>query len=91
MINLLQVILLKHDNGFTLDNFKKMFGVPSDKFLSFIFLSLKYFIYLCKFKNIRPKFESFKKHMKTPKETEYYVAKKKGKLHIHFKKWKFDL
>ena len=89
--DLLQVILVKHDKDFSLDNFKKMFGVTSDKFLSFLFLSLKYFIYLCKFKNVRPHYEYFKKHLKSQKETEYYVAKKRGKLHLHFKKWKFDL
>merc|ERR1712208_219690 len=76
--DLLQVILVKHDKDFSLDNCKKMFGVTSDKFLSFLFLSLKYFIYLCKLKNVRPHFEYFKKHLKSQKETEYYVAKKRG-------------
>ena len=88
---LLQIIHLKHDPDFILNNFKKMFGVSSDKFLSYLFLLLKYYIYVCKFKNVKPNFNAFKLYTKTQKETEYHLAKKRGKLPIHFKKWKFDL
>ena len=62
-----------------------MFGDISDKFISFLFLSLKYFIHSCKFKQVRPTFDVFKKCLQIQKETEYFVAKKRGKLHNHFK------
>ena len=41
-------ISLKYNPDFILNNFKKMFGVSSDKFLSYLFLSLKYYINLLK-------------------------------------------
>ena len=36
-------------------NITMVLGVPSDKGVSYLFLSLKYFIFLCKFKDIKPK------------------------------------
>ena len=30
-------------------------------------------------------------YIKIQKDTEYHLAKKRGKLSIHFKKWKFEL
>ena len=68
----------------------KMFGISKDKFLSYVFLCLKYYIYVCKFQGKHPSFDAFKSYMKSQKDTEYYIAKKKGKLPIHFKKWRFD-
>ena len=68
-----------------------MFGLPSEFFLTFLFLLLKYFIYSCKFKGIIPTYIAFKSFVKTQKETEYFLAKKRNKLPIHFKKWKFDV
>ena len=69
-----------------------MFGFPSDIFLTFLFLLLKYFIYSCKFKGIMPAYIAFKSFVKTQKETEYFLAKKRNKLPIHKKKkWKFDV
>ena len=86
---ILQIIHLKYNPDYILNNFKKMFGVSSDKFLSYMFLSLKYYIYLCKFKKAKPNFDAFK--LKTQKDTEYHLAKKRGKLSFHFRKWKFEL
>ena len=51
--DLLQIIHLKEDPDFVLNNKKKMFGVSSDKFLTYLILSLKYFIYRCKFQNTK--------------------------------------
>ena len=67
-----------------------MFGFPSEFFFTFLFL-LKYFIYSCKFKGIMPACIAFKSFVKTQKETEYFLAKKRNKLPIHLKKWKFDV
>ena len=67
-----------------------MFGTPSERFLSYIFLVLKYFIYICKFNDNLPSYAAFKSFVQTQKETEYSLAKKRNKLHIHFKKWSFD-
>ena len=62
----------------------KLFGFPSKKKLTFLFL-LKYFIYSCKFKGIdlMPAYIGFKSFVKTQKETEYFLAKKRNKLPIH--------
>ena len=68
-----------------------MFGFPSEIFLTFLFLLLKYFIYSCKFKGIMPAYIAFKSFVKTQKETAYFLAKKRNKLPIHFLKWKFDV
>ena len=38
-----------------------------------------------------PSYIAFKSFVKTQKETEYFLAKKRNKLHIHLKKWKFDV
>ena len=88
---ILQTIHLKYNPDFILNNFKKMFGVSSDKFRSYLFLSLKYYIYLCKFQKAKPSFDAFKLYIKRQKDIEYHLAKKRGKLSIHFKKWKFEL
>ena len=89
--SLLNSIHQKHDQNFNLTNFKKLFGISSDKFLTYLFLVVKYYIHLCKFKNVNPNFIAFKAFTKTQKESEYNLAKKRGKLSAHFKKWKFDL
>ena len=44
---------------------------------------------LCKFQRTHPSFVGFRKFIKMQKYTEYYIAKKKGKL--HFKKWRFEI
>ena len=88
---LLTLIHLKLDPNFNLTTFEKLFGTPSDKFLSYLFLLLKYFIYTCKFKSSLPNKTAFKSFVKTHKETEYFLAKKRNKLPIHLKKWKFDV
>ena len=69
--------------------FEKIFGVKDDKFITYIFLIFKYYIYLCKFKNNIPSFQGFKVYLKSCKETEYRIAKKKGTLALHFRKWKY--
>ena len=72
-------------------NFEKIFGFCEDKFVSYLFLLLKYHIYVSKFNNNVPNFAVFKSFVKKQKETEYLLAKKRNKLHIHFKKWRFDV
>ena len=71
--------------------FKNFFGICEDKFVSYLFLLLKYHIYVCKFNNNVPNFAVFKSFVKKQKETEYVLAKKRNKLPIHFKKWRFDI
>ena len=88
--DLVNVIQDKHDINFSISNFDKMFGVFKDKFLSYLFLCLKYYIYICKFQNKKPNVISCKTFIKTKRHSEYLIAKKKGKLSAHFKKWRFD-
>ena len=83
-------IIEKHIN-FNLSNFEKMFGVISDKFVTYLVLAVKYYIYVCKFKSDSPNVDHFKTFIRKQKETEYYLAKKRNKLTLHFKKWRFDL
>jgi len=61
--DLLQIIHLKEDPDFALNNFVKMFGVSSNKFLTYLFVSLKYFVYVCKYQNTKPNFNSFKTYI----------------------------
>ncbi len=63
-----------------------MFGVFKDKFLSFLFLGIKYYIYICKFQKKKPIFLSCQSFIKSKRESEYLIVKKKGKLSAHFLK-----
>ena len=71
--------------------FEKMFGCENDKFITFLFLLLKYYIYICKFQGKNPSFEGYKSYIVSNKDLEYAIAKKNNKLPLHFKKWKFKL
>ena len=88
-IDMLDVISQKCGKSVNVTNFEKMFGICSDKFLSYLFLLLKYYIYTCKFKGNLPNFIAFKCFVKKQREIEYMSAKKRNKLPIHFKKWRF--
>ena len=68
-----------------------MFGYDSDKFLTYLFLLLKYYVYICKFQNKPPSFKGYKAYVTANKELEYNIAKRNNKLSIHFRKWRFDL
>ena len=72
-----------------LSNFEKVFGIFDNKFLTYIILCTKYFIYRCKFQDKKPHVNSLKSFIKSQREIEYCIAKKKGKLSRHFKKWSF--
>ena len=71
--------------------FEKMFGYENDKFITFLFLLLKYYIYVCKFQSKNPSFEGYKTYVVSMKNVEYAIAKKNNKLPFHFKKWRFKL
>lgn len=87
---LLDLLQQKHDPNFNLTKFEKLFGVPSDKFITYLILLVKYYIHICKFKNDLPNITAFKTFVKKQKEIEYYLAKKRNKLPVHFRKWRFD-
>ena len=88
---LLDLLLQKYDQNFIFTNFKKLFGVPKDKFVTYLILLVKYYIYICKFKNELPNATAFKSFVKKQKEIEYFLAKKNDKLPVHFRKWRFNL
>ena len=75
----------------SLSNFNKLFGVLNDKLVSYLFILLNYFISVCKLKDVLPNFAAIKFYVNKQKEIEYYMAKKRNKLPIHFRKWKFDI
>ena len=89
--DLLTIISQNLDSNITVTNFEKLFGICSDKFVSYLFLLLKYHIYTCKFQNKLPNSAMFKSFVKKQKELEYLLAKKRNKLSIHFRKWRFDV
>ena len=80
----------KEKKNIIFSDFERIFGFKGDSLISYIFLSLKYFIYLCKFQNKIPDFACFKPYLVSNKDIEYRIAKKKGKLSAHFRKWRFD-
>jgi len=89
--NIVKIINDKEDANFTITNFEKMFGIQDDKFLTFVFLCMKYYIYVSKFKNTKPNFISLLSFIKTIRKTEYNIANRRDKLSLHFRKWRFDL
>ena len=72
-------------------NFEKLFGICNDKFVTYLFLLLKYHVFTCKFNNGLPNFVPFKAFVIKNKETEYFLARKRNKLPAHFRKWRFDI
>ena len=47
----------------------------------------KYFIYRCKLDNIKPSLAVFKAKLKAALNLEFYIARKKGTLAQHYRKW----
>ena len=88
--DLVKVIKDKYDTGFTISSFVKNFGIQNDKFITYLFLCLKYYLYLCKFQNKIPNWTHYVNFLKNNRETEYFIAKRHDKLSVHFKKWRFD-
>ena len=68
-----------------LSNFENIFGIFDNKFLTYIILCTKYFIYRCKFQDKKLHINGLKSFIKSQREIEYCIAKKKGKLSPHFK------
>ena len=87
----IKTINQKIDKVVNFSIFKRMFGYEKDMFLTYLFFMLKYYIYLCKFQSKIPKFQGFRTYIDYNKDLEYRIAKKKNKLPLHFKKWKFVL
>ena len=61
--------------------------------LSWIFglleLNPEYYLHLCKSQDETPNFTNFIIFLKKSSDNEYYVAKDRGKLSLHYKKWRF--
>ena len=89
--DLLDIIIQRNKSAITVTNFEKLFGICNDRFISYLFLLLKYHIFICKFQDHLPNSAAFKSLVKKQKEIEYYLAKKKNKLTAHFKKWRFEI
>ena len=87
----LKIINQKTKKNMVVSMFEKMFGLAQDKFLTYLFLLLKYYIYICKFQSKMPNLQGFKAYTKIHKDVEYRIAKKNNKLTSHYHKWKFDL
>ena len=75
---LLKIIHDKHDIDFSLSNFDRIFGINQNNFLTYLFLCVKYYFYICnKFQNKKPNFVSFKVFVKVNRETEHSIARKR--------------
>ena len=55
-----------------------------------VLLLEKYFIYRCKLDNIKPSLAVFKAKLKATLNLEFYIARKKGTLAQHYRKWNID-
>lgn len=75
---------------YNFNTFELMFGISNDKFLSYLFLCCKFYIYRCRFQEVIPSFTAFKNYIVVKRKIEYDIAYKKGKLSNHFKKWCVD-
>ena len=87
----IKVISQKINRPLNVSTFEQMFGVVDDKFLTHLFLLLKYYVYICKFQNKPPNFEGYKTYIASNKDLEYCIAKKNNKLPLHFQKWRFKI
>ena len=58
---------------------------------TYLILLVKYYLYICKFKNELPNATAFKSFVKKQKEIEYFLARKNDKLPVLFRKWRFNL
>jgi len=87
---LLNLINAKLHADYLFNNFDLMFGVLDDSFLTYIFLCAKFYIYRSKFQQVLPTFSGLKSYLLAKRNIEYNIAKKKGKLANHFRKWRFD-
>ena len=85
------IIQKKSINHKMCQHLKKMFGFDGDKFLTHLFLLLKYDIYICKFQSKPPNFEGYKAYIASNKDLEYCIARKNNKLLINFQKWRFKI
>ena len=85
------IFLLNTEFDSQLSNFEKVFGIIDNKFLTYIILCTKYFIYRGKFQDKKPHINGLKSFIKSQREIELCIAKRRGKLSLHFKKWPFVL
>ena len=84
--DMVKIINHKKDVNFSVCNFDKMFGIQDDKFLTFLFLIIKYYIFVSKLQNKEPNFVNLLTFIKNIRETEYNITNRRNKLPIHFKK-----
>ena len=52
-----------------------------------VILLAKIFIYKCKYSNVNPSLIVFKAKLKATYQSELFIAKRNGRLLIHYKKW----
>ena len=79
--DIIRLINQKENTTINVSDFGKMFGIKvEDKFLTYIFLVVKYYIYICKFQGKTPDSNGLKACIKSNKDVEYLSAKKRGKL-----------
>ena len=57
----------------------------NNNLITHLFLFVKYYIYVWKFRGTKSNFIGYTTYIKSNRETEYYVAKKRGKLSNHLK------
>ena len=75
-------------NASLLDILFGKFDLEKDFLLvNHIFLLAKYFIYKCKLSQVIPTLLVFKAKLKATYKVELYIAKEKGILPNHYKKW----
>ena len=70
--DLLALISQKCDFKINVTTFEKLFGMSDDKFLTYLFLLMKYHVYTCKFNNSLRNIATFKS----------FVKKQRNRIHF---------
>ena len=67
-----------YDIDYSIVSFDKIFGIQDDNFLTYLFLRVKYYLYLCKFQDEILNFTIFITFIKSNRDNEYYIAKNRN-------------
>ena len=71
-------------------NLHKLFGLQEKKrfhFVNMLLLCARFLIYRCKINKTKPNINQYFTMLQQIKKSEFYIAKKKNKLDIHYQKW----
>ena len=84
---------VKFHCDFNLEHRHKLFGFEGKnsifQFLNGLLLYARFLIYRCKYSKLRPNMMQYFNLIDSIKHSEYFIAKMKNKLDLHFRKWSY--